>query len=294
MTGTALAALSGVGFGVFQTLNARAVRGLGSAYIATFLQLLVAAVVLGGVAFATEGPEALLHASGSGLVLLALAGLAHFFAGWTALNLSHVRIGAARTSPLLATTPLFGLVFAALITGQGTRWVALAGIALTVVGAYLVATGGRGGELPALHDSAWGIATAVAWALAAVLTVEGLEAFDSALLGVTVGVLTAVVAYAALLVAIRAPLRELGAGGSALALKLLAGLVVALATWGRWEALDDATVAVVLALNLLSVPVVLVLASVVPGSWREAVTAAVWAGSAMVVAGGLVLILAGS
>jgi drug/metabolite transporter (DMT)-like permease len=210
VTGTALAALSGAGFGVFQTLNAQAVRGLENAYVATFLQLLAAGAVLSGAALATEDPSALLHASGSGLLLLALAGFVHFFVGWTALNLSHVRIGAARTSPLLATTPLFGLGFALLFTGQVPRAIALAGIALTVAGSYLVAVRSGDGGAPALRDSAFGIATAAAWALAAVLTVEGLERFDSALLGVTVGLFAAALAYALLLALIRPPLRGAG------------------------------------------------------------------------------------
>ena len=46
MTGPALAAAAGLGFGVFQTLNRRAVGGMKDAYLATFLQLLVALGVL--------------------------------------------------------------------------------------------------------------------------------------------------------------------------------------------------------------------------------------------------------
>ena len=59
-----------------------------------------------------------------------------------------------------------------------------------------------------------------------------------------------------------------GALGSVLVLlargrvTLLAGLLVGLSTWGRWAALDTTAVAVVLALNLLSVPVVLVAAQI--------------------------------
>jgi hypothetical protein len=77
-----------------------------------------------------------------------------------------------------------------------------------------------------------------------------------------------------------------------LVLKLAAGTVVALATWGRWAALDDVAVATVLALNLLGVPVVLLLAPVISGRHVEIVTARIWAGAALVVVGSLILILA--
>ena len=293
MSGTAWAALSGVGFGVFQTLNASAVRRLENVYASTFLQLLVAAAILATAALVTEDPALLLHADRLGLALLCLAGVVHFFVGWTALNLSHARVGAARTSPLLATTPLFGLTIAVAVTGHLPAAPALAGIALTVGGAYLVGAGSAAKRAGGWRDVAFGLATAVAWAASAVLTVKGLDRVDSALLGVTVGVLTASLAYAVLLVVTRIPLRGVGGSRAALALKLLAGAVVALATWARWAALDDAAVGVVLALNLLSVPVVLGVTSFGPGALGETVTSAVWAGGGLVVAGGLVLILNG-
>jgi uncharacterized membrane protein len=72
--------------------------------------------------------------------------------------------------------------------------------------------------------------------------------------------------------------------------KLLAGVLVAFATWSRWVALDDAAVGVVLALNLVSVPIVLFLAPLLSGRHLEQVTARVWAGAALVVAGSLALI----
>jgi drug/metabolite transporter (DMT)-like permease len=291
LTATLWAALSGVGFGLFQTLNGRAVRELDSPYVSTFLQLLIASVILGGAALVTEDPAELLHLRVSTLAILALAGLVHFLGGWTMLNLSHGRIGAARTSPLLAMTPLFGLFFAAIITGVVPGWPALLGIALTVAGAYAVAEPRITGAGTAPRDSVFGIGTAIAWALGAVLTAEGLKRFDSALLGVTVGVVTATLAYGLVLLAIRAPLREVTADRPALALKLSAGVLVALATWARWIALEDIAIAVVLALQLISVPVVLILASVTAGAWAEAVSARVWTGAGLVIGGGLVLLL---
>jgi hypothetical protein len=50
-------------------------------------------------------------------------------------------------------------------------------------------------------------------------------------------------------------------------------------------------VAVVLALNLLSIPVVLLVSPLIAGRHAEHVTPRVWAGAALVVAGSLLLIV---
>ncbi|MQA75481.1 MAG: hypothetical protein GEU88_14250 [Solirubrobacterales bacterium] len=93
-----------------------------------------------------------------------------------------------------------------------------------------------------------------------------------------------------LLMASSTPLRGSLGGRDVLSLKLIAGVVVALATWGRWVALDDTAVAVVLALQLLTVPVVLVVSPLISGRHVEIVTAKIWAGAALVLLGSLVLI----
>jgi uncharacterized membrane protein len=84
-----------------------------------------------------------------------------------------------------------------------------------------------------------------------------------------------------------------GIARGALTFKLLAGLLVALATWWRWIALDGASVGVVLALSLLSVPTVLFLAPLMVGRHLERVGPRVWAGSSLVVGGALALIAVG-
>jgi DME family drug/metabolite transporter len=291
VTGVLWAAASGVGFGLFQSVNGRAVRQVDDPYVSTFLQLLTAALVLTAVCLATEDLGRLADASTWAIASFALAGALHFFVGWTLLNISQERIGAARTSPLLTTIPVFGVVIAAVTLGELPDAVALAGIALTDHGAYVVAAPGT---LSAARwrDSVFALATAFVWALSPIFTLEGLEGLDSPLLGVAIGLVFSVVAYALLLAAW--PGRRLGVlprGG--IALKLAAGAIVALATWGRWEALDLTAVGVVLALNLLAVPVVLLLAPVVAGRHLEQISARVWLGATLVVAGALVLIAVG-
>jgi len=292
VSGAVWASVSGAGFGLFQAFNGRAVRDLDSVYVSTFLQLLVAAGVLLTASLATEDLGALREATAWAIVAFALAGMIHFFAGWTTLNLSQARIGAARTSPLLSTTPLFGVVFGVALASQVPGLLAAVGISLTIGGAYLVTDPG-GGQHPHLRDSAFGLATACAWSASAIFTLEGLDGLDSPLLGVTIGMLSAALAYGALLAVTRMPLRLGEQAHDAMALKLLAGVIVALATWGRWLALDDADVAAVLALNLISVPVVLVVAPIVSGRHVEIVTGRIWAGAGLVIAGSLMLIAAG-
>lgn len=69
----------------------------------------------------------------------------------------------------------------------------------------------------------------------------------------------------------------------------VAGAFVGLSTWARWVALDMAPVAVVMALGRTNVPVVLLLAPLLVGRQAERVTARVWLGAALIVAGAVIL-----
>jgi drug/metabolite transporter (DMT)-like permease len=293
VTGPALAAAAGLGFGVFQTLNRRAVGGMSDAYLATFLQLIVALAVLVFASLTTEDVGLLGDATTLSLAYFSLAGLIHFSLGWTLLNISQMRIGAARTSPLLATTPVFGAAIAVVILQELPGALVWLGVALVTAGALVV-------SLERVSEVGWGVswedalpglATALAWAASPVLIKEGLEGLPSPLLGLTLGMVVAVLAYAVAL-PFRPGVEGSGLGSwDALAFKLVAGLMVGLSVWARWASLDYAAVAVVLALGLLSVPVVLLLSPLLMGRHVERVTAQVWLGAALVVIGGLVLVL---
>jgi hypothetical protein len=76
-----------------------------------------------------------------------------------------------------------------------------------------------------------------------------------------------------------------------LALKVAAAVLVAFATWFRLLALGETDVAVVLAANLVSVPVVLVLAPMMVGRHLEEADARVWFGG-LLVAGGILALIA--
>jgi drug/metabolite transporter (DMT)-like permease len=292
VTGPALAAAAGLGFGVFQTLNRRAVGGMKDAYLATFLQLVTALAVLVVASLATEDLGLLGEATALSLFYFSLAGVIHFSLGWTLLNMSQMRIGAARSSPLLATTPVFGAVIAILILQEVPAAVVWLGVALVTVGALVV-------SLERVSEEGWGVswpdtlpglATALAWAISPILIKEGLEGLPSPLLGLTLGMVVAVVVYAVAL-PLRPPVNGPALGSRiSLTFKLLAGLMVGLSVWARWASLDYTSIAVVLALGLLSVPVVLLLSPLLMGRHVERVTLQIWLGAALVVVGGLVLV----
>ena len=294
MTGPLWAAFAGIGFGTFQAVNRRAVGGIADAYLSTFLQLLVALVVLVALTLGTRGFGVLEDATALGIAYFVVAGVVHFAAGWTFLNFSQMRIGAARSSPLFSTSPLWGVLVAGIWLHEVPDAVAWAGMFLVVTGALAVTVyrmGGERGRL-SLRDSAPGLATALMWAISPVLVKEGLDGLPSPLVGVTIGMAAAVLLYAVAL-AVRTGGESVRAlSTEALSLKGAAGVLLGFSVWARWEALDFTTVAVVLSIGLLSVPTVLVLAPVIAGRHLEHVTLGLWGDSALVVGGSLLLVLA--
>jgi drug/metabolite transporter (DMT)-like permease len=290
VSGVLWATASGIGFGLFQSLNRRAIRGIEDPYVSTFLQLSVATAILVAASLVSEDLSQLADASGGAIAIFALAGIIHFVLGWLLLNVSQARIGASRTAPLITLSPLFGLALAVVLLGELPRAAALAAIVPIMIGAWLVASPDSG-RIAIERDSIFAFGTAFMWALSAVLTVEALEGLDSPLLGVTLGLLAATAALGGVLAA-RGSLggvRSIATGS--LALKFVAAVVVAFATWFRLLALDETDVAVVLATNLMSVPVTLTLAPILVGRHLEHVDARVWMGGLVLVAGVLALIV---
>ncbi|MDQ7858079.1 MAG: EamA family transporter [Armatimonadota bacterium] len=295
MSGVLWAVASGVGFGLFQVFNRRAVRDL-DVYVSTFLQLVVSVLVLGAVVVAS-GELALLRGTGAGPIIeFGIAAFLHFFLGWTLLNASQKQTGAARTTLLVATVPVFGTIAAAVGLGEFPGWPVAAGVGLTVTGVILV-SGQHPGIEGAGRPARWweiglGLGAALCWAVSPVFARRGLEGLPSPLLGLTLGLAGTVVAYGMLLAARR------GAGvdralqqPEALGYKLLAGVLVALSQWARWVAIDLAPVAVVLALIQAVVPaVVLALAPLVLGRHLERVTGRLWLGAGVITSGSLLLI----
>lgn len=293
------AVVAGVGFGLFQTLNRRAVSRM-DVYLATFVQLLISAVVLATASLATQDLHLLIGAPAGALINFAVAGFIHFFVGWTLLNASQKRIGASRTSPLIGTTPLFAAIIAAVTLSEVPNLATLAGIAMIVIGVYLVSkpTSGTASESgqPPSEATGWraswpGLSAAFCWALSPIFIRAGLADLPSPLLGVTVGVTASALGYGLALLWQRERWQGAPVMGEAWLFKLAASFLVGLSTWARWVALDLSPIAVVLAVSMVSVPLVIFLSPFVSGKQLERVTATLWMGAALIVGGALSLIL---
>ena len=140
MAGVLWATLAGIGFGLFQVINRRAGRNM-DVYQATFILLFVSAVILTIASLVTEDLSLLAAAPLSALVNFGLAGIIHFFLGWTLLSVSQKRVGAARTGALVGATPLFAAIIGALLFNEFLNWPVALGITLVIAGVYIVSTG---------------------------------------------------------------------------------------------------------------------------------------------------------
>ena len=292
MTGALWALVAGIGFGLFQTVNRRAVQGM-DVFFATFIQLVVSALVLAGIALFTEDVSILFRTSWVAILNFAAAGFFHFFIGWTFLNASQKRIGAARTSPLIGTTPLFATAVAALTLREFPTLLAFLGIILIVLGAYVISEKSAGTDSHPLETgwrASWlGLSAAFCWALSPIFIRAGLKELPSPLLGVTVGATVSALAYGLVLLWQRDRWAKKEVATEAWLLKIFAGILVGLSTWMRWIALDLAPVAVVLAITMVSTPVVILLSPYVSGKHLERVTVTLWVGTVLILGGALLL-----
>jgi uncharacterized membrane protein len=296
MSGEIWALVAGTGFGLFQSVNRRKANSI-NVYLSTFVQLVASFVVLGGISLATEDFRVLMSAPLSAFLNFAVAGFIHFFVGWTFLNASQKRIGAARTSPLIGTTPLFATIIAALTLQEFPGLLAMVAIGLIVGGAYVISRWPGNSNGPAISQSvetgwraSWlGLSAAFCWALSPIFIRAGLEVLPSPLLGVTVGLAASALGYGLLLLFRPQHRAAKDITGEAWFFKVLAGLLVGLSTWARWTALGMAPIAIVLAITMVSTPVVILISPYVVGKHLEQVTATLWAGAGLIVGGALML-----
>jgi drug/metabolite transporter (DMT)-like permease len=297
MTGALWALAAGAGFGLFQSVNRKTVDGM-DVYVATCAQLVISAVVLIIISLSTQDMMLLINAPVSAVLYFAAAGFFHFLIGWTLLNSSQKKIGAARTSPLIGTTPLFAAVVAVLTLHEFPSWLELAGIGIIVFGAYLISkesadpanTKTSSQTWAAMLSASWlGLGAAFFWAISPIFTRLGLQGLPSPLLGVTVSVTASAIGYGFILLWKRELWFGIPITNEAWIFKLIAGVLVGLSTWMRWAALDLAPVAVVLAITMISTPLVILLSPLISGKHLERVTRTLWMGTGMILGGALLL-----
>ncbi len=291
MTGTLWATISGIGFGIFQAFNRRAGRAF-DAYFSTFILIATSAIILAVASVFTEDLKLLARAPMMAYINFGLAGLLHFYVGWTFLSISQNVVGASRTAVLSGSSPLFALFISAMAFDEFLRWPVLTGIFMLMAGVYLVSvTHDSSGKSRKMNwrDSIFGLGTALCFSISPIFIRGGLKDLPSPLLGVTMGMGLSALAYGVTLLFRRKQLISEPITTDALFFQLVASVFVGLSTWTRWIAFDKAPVGVVLSLGRLNVPVVILLTPLLVGNAQENVTPRVWLGAAMIVVGSVIL-----
>ncbi len=291
MSGIAYAITAGIGFGLFQAVNRRANTGL-DAYRPTFGLLAVGTVALASVSALTQDLDLLADAPFRSYTFFAAAGIVHFFFGWTFLSLSQQQVGAGRTGATAAAAPLVASILAAIALGEGLTLVIVLGVLLVVAGLAILSLRAMDHADRSIRRIPWfGLAAATSWGVSPLFIRWGLEDVPAPLLGVTVGLAAATLAYAVALTVSRRwkagpiPAAKLGWIG-------LAGLLVAVAIASQWTSYDLIRIAVAITLMQLAAPVVIVAAPWIVGTDMERITVPLVVGTVLIMGGSILVILA--
>lgn len=137
-----------------------------------------------------------------------------------------------------------------------------------------------------------GLGTALAWSLSAIFIRAGLAEMASPVVGVAVGLTVNVLIYGVLVFIRRKEWRDSPIPVYAIRWQLVAAVFVSVATWARWVALETVSIAVVSAIERLSVPIVILLSLFLLDQAHERVNWRVWVGGLLIVSGALVLTFA--
>ncbi|MEM7346245.1 MAG: DMT family transporter [Chloroflexota bacterium] len=289
------AVASGIGFGLFSVNNRRVVRHI-DVYIGAFILFTVTALTLGTIALITEEWAIWQQLSPSAIFYFGLAGAFHFFFGWTFFIISQKRVGAARTSVIMSTMPLFATIIGWLFLGEILTTLAFIGIGLIVLGVYIVARDNVQAAQSSIETGwqsyVYALGTAICFAISPLFIRYGLDIVPSPMIGSTVGMGVCVIGYIGLLT-VQGGWRDTPRWvktQTMLTWQLTGGVVAGLATGARWIALETVQIAPVVALSRLSVPIILFLSPIVVGQQHEQVTMRIWMGAIAILGGSLLLI----
>ena len=101
---------------------------------------LIAGLLLTGVLVALTQRAALTSVSLAAVALFGVIGILNFPLGRFFNYLSMSRLGVARSTPLLASAPLFAVLIAVSVTGEDLQLTTALGIALIFAGLYVTLT----------------------------------------------------------------------------------------------------------------------------------------------------------
>lgn len=287
----------------------------------TFIMIVISTILMSGPFFWLDGPTLVLQADTIGLSYFVAAGLIHFVGGFTLMNMSISAIGAARTSSLLATTPLFATLLAAFTLNELINAPLIVGVVVVMVGVHWIAssrnpeatskstlqsqvdapasatTGFVANSLGILNvagTSTFGLLAALSWGITPVLIKKGLESLPSPLVGLTLAMAGAGVVYAVILgtrgrlMPVFSSLRDSGG-----LWQMVAGTLISLGTLCRWVALSFTTAAIVTTLSRASLLITVGLGGTLLGRDLEPVTSRVRWGALLIVIGATIVALFG-
>jgi drug/metabolite transporter (DMT)-like permease len=139
MLAIALALTAAASWGFSAVLVRLGLRDMGTS-LGTLISLL-AGLLLTAVLVLVTQLEALGNASWSAIALFGVIGILNFPMGRFFNYLSMSRLGVARSTPLLASAPLFAVILAVAVTGEDLKASTAAGIALIFAGLYVTLSG---------------------------------------------------------------------------------------------------------------------------------------------------------
>lgn len=288
MPGWVWAVIAGASFGISQLSN----RGLNREMDALRATTAMVTALLGCLVIAAAASGALSEVSDLTLEAgfwFALAGLLHFLAGWTLFAFSQQQIGSSRTAAILSANPVMAAVIAWLVLSESLRVVTWLGVLGVTAGVVMITMS----RLTSGHWSNPSLAllATVCFSISPLFVRWGLDEFDHPLIGLTVGMSITVPvmhlasrAFTGMWVTVpRGARRWLYSGGFAAALALTA----------QWSALALIPVGAAISLQQLNTPLVLFLGPVLLAAPSERATARLIGGTALIIAGSVIVALFG-
>jgi len=291
VSGVAWALVAAVCFGFTQAMNRKS-NQLVDAYRTAFGMLVAVEILLIARALITAEFSVLAGAPVSSWLYFSAATFIHFVAGWTLIALSQQRVGVARTGALVAAAPLVGALLAVPILGESLTFLTLLGVLVTVGGVAMVSFSSASQKTLGWRMPWFALTVAVLWGTTPQLIRLGLQGLDAPLLGLTIGLAVSLVVQAVGLTIARAWHRA-PVPRNAYRWMAVGGVTGAMAISAQWISFDLTTVAIALTVQQLATIVVVGLAPLMFRDPVERINTLLLGGAAAMLAGSVVVVLAG-